>query len=152
MAASTVGHLWRRVMIQYASRVLSVIVKQIMAVCDQNEAYYSVVYHPIMPVGLYTNCHMILWYGRVQSVHREIQGTIIKHSRRRLHRRQEICIPVATWWSRSTDIYSLHLLAYPCAETNTFGTGSARNPAISKAFEQGAAIQTTNGETRTSCK
>ena len=36
---------------------------------------------------------------------------------------------------RSMDVYSLHILAYPCEETNTFGTRVARNPFVSEASE-----------------
>ena len=73
--------LWRRLMIQHASRVLSVIIKQWQLLIRTK---HSVRY---LPISFHTNCHTILWHGRIQSVHRTTQGTFMKHSRQRLHRR-----------------------------------------------------------------
>ena len=58
--------------------------RQTVAAFDTNETQCQI------PVSFYTNCHRILWHGGVQDMHREIQGTSVKHSRQRLHRQQEV--------------------------------------------------------------
>ena len=71
---------------------------QTVTVFDQNEKQCHI------SVGFYTNCHRILWYGRIQDMHREtLNLSNIRHSDFTV-RRQEICIHVATWWSRGMNI------------------------------------------------
>ena len=145
--------LWRRLMIQHASRPEqgAFCDRQTVAASnsDQNETQCY------LPISFYTN--RILWHGRVQDMYRTIQGAPIKNSRQRLRlqRRQEVCFHVATWWSWSMDICPIHLLAYPCVETDIVDTGVARNLALLEAPEQRAAIhhvQTKNGEERATCE
>ena len=65
-------------MIHHASRMLSVIIKQWQLLIRTKN---SVIYQLVSSGTFYTNYHRVLWYGRIQSVHREIQEAFIKHLR-----------------------------------------------------------------------
>ena len=140
--------LWRRLMTQHhdASRVLSVIVKQWQLVIRTK---HRVIYQLVSTHTATGYCGMDEYRVCIDR-HKEYLSSI-RDSDYKL-RRQEVCIHVSQWWSRSMDIYSLHLLAYTCEETNISNTGVARNPAIPSASEQSAAMEAKSGEKRSTCE